>query len=248
MLIPEKSTASLDLPVADARANPPPAKAIPISSLGYVVVGLWLFLFILARVTPMVILGLLALALLLLRSNPRRLRQRIPGFRSPNRLVAVASWVGLVAGGLVLTLVAIALTPATTGKPDAGVSTSATAVLPAPVAALEPAATPIPPTALTSAPVTESPTTMPIPNATAWLARVDAGWQSGDWPAELPGLDALQALDPAAVDFTDKRYIAQYSWGKTLLDNGDKIGAATHFGLADQIDPAAMKLTRSYSH
>jgi hypothetical protein len=80
--------------------------------------------------------------------------------------------------------------------------------------------------------------TAPTPSTVALLARLDETWQCGDWPAAIAVLDTLQSVDPSAADFTDKRYVAQYSWGKSLFDEGDKTGAATHFAQASQVDPS----------
>ncbi len=235
----EQNTAR-DVAAPSNDTRPLPSKPFPFSFIGYVVTGLWLFGFILAGNVPLIILGLLALTVLLLRSNPQQLRQRLPGFRSPSRLAVAGSWAGLVIGGLVLTFGAAALMPPSS-KPTASPSTTATSA--SPVSAAAPTAETAPTLTPTVAAV-QSPTVIPTPNATATpdtpalLARLDEDWQKGNWPAALGVLDALQAADPEAADFTDKRYVAEYSWGKSLLDQGDKPGAATHFMLASQIDPS----------
>jgi hypothetical protein len=166
--------------------------------------------------------------------------------RIPALVLGISAFIVLVALAFV---VAVGIntsssTPRTTepavaaadSRADSGASTPT--LVPAVVPALE-AVTARGPSTPTSVPVTMTPApprATPTPGANELLARVDETWPKGDWPAVVAALESLQAVAPDAVDFKDKLYGAQYSWGKSLLDQGDKTGAASHFILAGRID------------
>lgn len=214
--------------------------------IGYVLVGFWLLASITAGSLSLEVFGLLMLTVLLLVSNPRGIRQQIPGFRSPNWRAAAGSWIGLLVGGVALTAIAAATLPSASGQPVPATKSVPTSEVLA-VAVVQPTAPPAKPTPqpMTMTPVVVQvlatatpipPITTPTPGAAEFLALVDSAWPKGDWPAAVAALESLQKVAPDAVDFKDKLYVAQYSWGKSLLETGDKAGAASHFFQAYEID------------
>jgi hypothetical protein len=84
------------------------------------------------------------------------------------------------------------------------------------------------PTAVAAKP---APTPAPDPKALL-IEQVAADWERSDWPNAVTHLEALRKLDPKALDFADKLYVAHLSWGDSLFVGGNAKDAQAEFAKA----------------
>jgi hypothetical protein len=186
---------------------------IAVAIVGYAALTFLILGGALSRNSAALTLGLEALALLLLATNAWGLRTRIPVLRASNKLAAAGGWLALMVVGFVL--LAIVTPPskaAGTAAPVAAVGTATSEPVIEPTNQVT--TTPIAALATVDVPTTvpAKPTAAPTPSTAVLLDSLDETWQRGDWPAVIPMLDTLYAVDPVAVDFTDKSTLPNIHW------------------------------------